>query len=157
MLIKATQKNTRQSPRKVRLVANTVKKLSLEKAMAQLAIMERKASEVVAKTLRQAVANATHNHGYQLSDLSIDSILVNEGPRYSRFNAVSRGRAHSITKRTSHVTVIFKTNETAPIVKPAAKPVAAVAAPTEKATKEVKPASKSKTEKPKKVAKTKTK
>lgn len=111
MLIKATQKYTRQTPRKVRLIANTVKKLPIEQAIGQLAVIERKATLVVTKVLQQAIANATHNHGYQLSDLSIDSILVTEGPRYRRFQAVSRGRAHGIAKRTSHITVILKTKE----------------------------------------------
>jgi large subunit ribosomal protein L22 len=111
MLISATQKNTRQSPRKVRLVANTVKSLSLEEAFNQLALIPKHATDVVAKVVRQAVANAVNNHGYQVSDLVIEKIIVNEGPRFKRFQAVSRGRAHNITKRTSHVTVVLKTKE----------------------------------------------
>lgn len=111
MLIKATQTYTRQSPRKVRLVANTIKNLSLEDAMTQLGTISRRATDVVAKVLRQAVANAVNNHGYQVSDLTIHEVLVNEGPRYKRFNAVSRGRAHNIIKRTSHVSVVLKTKE----------------------------------------------
>jgi len=111
MLIKATQTYTRQSPRKVRLVANTIKDLSLVDAMTQLSVISKKSTEVVGKVLRQAVANAVNNHGFQVSDLVIDRVLVNEGPRYKRFNAVSRGRAHNIIKRTSHVTIVLKTKE----------------------------------------------
>lgn len=113
MLITAKQTNSRQTPRKVRLIANTVKDLPLEQAMTQLAVIDRRATDVVAKVLRQAVANATHNHGYQLSDLELDSILVTEGPRYRRFQAVSRGRAHGIIKRTCHVTVTLRTKDEA--------------------------------------------
>ncbi len=113
MTIRATQKYTRQTSRKVRFIANTIKKLPIEAAMQQLSVIERKATEVVAKVLRQAVADATHNHGLLISDLQIDQIYVNEGPRYRRFQAVSRGRAHGIIKRTSHVTVILKTKEAA--------------------------------------------
>ncbi len=109
MLIKATQKYTRQTPRKLRLVANTIKKLPLEKAMAQLSVIEKKATLEITKALRQAIANAVHNHGYQVSDLEINSITVNEGPRYKRFQAVSRGRAHGLMKRSSHITVTLKT------------------------------------------------
>ena len=119
MLIKATQKYTRQSPRKVRLVANTVKKLSLDQAIKQLSVVEKKATEVVGKVLRQAIADATNNHGYRFEDLALESILVTEGPRYRRFQAVSRGRAHGIIKRTSHVTVILETKETAVAQAPA--------------------------------------
>jgi large subunit ribosomal protein L22 len=111
MLIKAVQKYTRQSPRKVRLIANTVRKLSVDQALKQLAVIEKKATMVVSKVMRQAIADAVHNHGYQLSDLSIDNILVNEGPRYRRFQPVSRGRAHGIIKRTCHITVVLKTKE----------------------------------------------
>jgi len=111
MLIKATQKNTRQTPRKVRLVANTVKNLELTEAIKQLSVIERRATLVILKTLRQAIANAMNNHGFAYEDLKLENILVTEGPRYKRFQAVSRGRAHSILKRTSHVTVILRAGE----------------------------------------------
>jgi large subunit ribosomal protein L22 len=120
MLITATQKYTRQSPRKVRLVANAVKKLSLEAALKQLAIMDKRASVVVIKTVRQAIANAMNNHRYLFADLAIADIRVGEGPKFKRFQAVSRGRAHSIIKRSSHITVVLKTAE-------GQKPEAAVA------------------------------
>lgn len=113
MLIKAVQKYTRQTPRKVRLVANQVKDLSLEEAMKQLAVIEKKATDVIAKTMKLAIADATHNHGYQVSDLAIESIIIGEGPRYRRFRAVSRGRAHGIIKRSCHVTVTLRTLEDA--------------------------------------------
>lgn len=112
MQITAEQKNTRQSPRKVRLVANAVRKLSLEKAMEQLAVMERKASIVVAKVLRQALANAWHNHRLSAQQVELKNILVTQGPTYKRFRAVSRGRAHTIFKRTSHVQVILESKAT---------------------------------------------
>lgn len=105
MIITATQKNTRQTPRKVRLVANQVKDLSLEDAIVQLGVMQRRASLVLLKVIRQAVANATHNHGFTVSELKLKNIVVHPGPTYKRFQAVSRGRAHGILKRTCHVTV----------------------------------------------------
>lgn len=111
MFIKATQKYTRQTPRKVRLVANTVKSLSVTEAIKQLSVIERRATVVILKTLRQAIANAMNNHQIAFEDLKIDNILVTEGPRYKRFQAVSRGRAHSILKRTSHITVVLKAGE----------------------------------------------
>ncbi len=153
MLIKATQKYTRQTPRKVRLVANTVKKMPLDKALQQLAVIEKKATMVVTKTMQQAIANAMHNHGYQFSDLSLENILITEGPRYRRFQAVSRGRAHGITKRTCHVTVVLKTNEEKPVA--AAKGATAIAAKSETAPAEVKTEKKTKAAKPAATKKTK--
>jgi large subunit ribosomal protein L22 len=111
MKIKAEQKNSRQSPRKVRLLANQVKDLSLEEAFTQLALMERKGSIVLLKVMRQAVANAVHNHQLNFEELEIDKILVKTGPTYKRWQPVSRGRAHSILKRTCHVEVVLKTKD----------------------------------------------
>ncbi len=105
MLIKATQKNTRQTPRKVRLVANSVKNLPIDQAMRHLAVMDRRSSIVVIKLLRQAVADAMNNHGFKFEELKLKTIVVNPGPSYKRFRAVSRGRAHNVLKRTSHITV----------------------------------------------------
>lgn len=111
MIIKATQKNTRQTARKVRLVANAVRKLSIEDAIKQLAVIERKSSLVVLKVLRQAIANAVHNHNFSIEDLSIKNITVAPGPQYKRFRAVSRGRAHTVVKKTCHVTVELNAGE----------------------------------------------
>ncbi len=125
MLIKVTQKNTRQTPRKVRLVANTVKKMPLEQALRQLAVIERRSTLVLMKVIKQAIANAINNHGLKFDDLLLDTILINEGPRFRRFNAVSRGRAHGIIKRSSHITVTLKTRDESPAKKVAAEKVTA--------------------------------
>lgn len=105
MFIKATQKYNRQAPRKVRLVANAVKGLTVTKAIEQLGLLERRASVVVLKVLSQAASNAQNNLGLDFNSLKIHSILINSGPSYKRFQPVSRGRAHSILKRTCHVEV----------------------------------------------------
>lgn len=111
MLITAEQKTTRQSPRKVRLVANAVRKLPLKQALEQLSVVERRASLVVLKVLRQALANAMHNHGLAFDDLKLSNIIVNEGVTYKRWQAVSRGRGHSIMKRSSHVKVVLESTK----------------------------------------------
>lgn len=105
MNIVATQKLTRQTPRKVRLVANSVRKLSLEKAIDQLSVIQRRSSLVILKTIKQAIANALNNHNLSFESLELKNILVTEGPSYKRFQAASRGRAHSILKRTSNIRV----------------------------------------------------
>ncbi len=121
MIIKAEQKNTRQTSRKVRLVADVVKKMSLVDAINHLAVINRKSSLLVLKVLRQAVANATNNFGLVVSDLEIDNILVNDGPALKRWRAVSRGRAHTILKRTCHVRVDLRTKKEVKSVKPKAE------------------------------------
>ncbi len=110
----ATQKYTRQTPRKVRLVANTIKDLTVEEALRQLAVMDRKSTVVVLKTLRQVIANALHNHNALLADLTLKEITINEGPRYRRFRSVSRGRAHGVIKRTCHIRIVLEDKKVAP-------------------------------------------
>jgi large subunit ribosomal protein L22 len=111
MIIKAEQRNTRQTSRKVRLVVDVIKKMSIVDAINQLAVMNRKSSLLVLKVLRQATANATNNFNLVLSDLEIDNIVVNDGPALKRWRAVSRGRAHTILKRTCHVRVDLRTKK----------------------------------------------
>ena len=111
MLITAEQKNVRQSPRKVRLVANAVRKLPLDQAIAQLAVIERKSTVTILKVFKQAISNATNNLGIAYEDLTLNNIIVSEGPTYRRMRAVSRGRGHGIDKKTCHVKVILEQKE----------------------------------------------
>lgn len=143
MEIRASQRYIRQAPRKVRLVANTVKDLSLEQAIRQLAVVRRAATLPVLKTLRQAVANAQHNHGLAPADLRIKELIVNDGSILKRWRAVSRGRAHSIQKKTCHISVTLATIEkpATPATATAKKPVATAEAkqpPAKTAAKPVK-------------------
>jgi len=117
MIITATQKNTRQTALKVRLVANQVKDLPLIDAVKQLGVIQKRSSIVILKVLRQAIANATHNHGFSIQELNLKSITVAPGPTYKRFRAVSRGRAHNIFKRTCHVSVELEAGVAPKVVK----------------------------------------
>jgi large subunit ribosomal protein L22 len=127
ILIKAEQKSSRQSPQKVRLVADMVRGLPLDQAVNQLSVMNKKASVVVLKVMRQAIANAVNNSGYRPEDLTLHELLVNKGTIYRRFRAVSRGRAHDIQKPTCHVRVVLKVADAAtPVAKKAEKPAKAV-------------------------------
>lgn len=124
MIIKAVQKNTRQTPRKVRLVANQIKGLALADALRQLAVIEKKSTLVLLKTINQALANARHNHGLKIEDLKLKSILIGDGPRYKRFRAVSRGRAHTVVKRSCHVRVELESKDQAAKMQPVSKEAA---------------------------------
>ena len=141
MIITATQKYTRQTARKLRYVANVVKKMSLEEALKQLAVMERRASLPILKTLRQAIANAMNNYQLAFADLKIKNIVVDEAPTYKRWRAVSRGRAHTILKRSAHIKVelekIEAKTEAKAEVKAVAKPKATTKT-TKKVTKKIK-------------------
>jgi large subunit ribosomal protein L22 len=108
MLITAEQKNLRQTPRKARLVANTVRSLPLAKAVEQLTLIQRRAAESVLKVIQTAIANAINNHGLKLEDLTLKNIIVKDGPIFHRMQPGSRGRSKGLDKRTCHVEVILE-------------------------------------------------
>lgn len=122
MKIKAEKKYIRTSPRKIRLVADMIRDLSLSEAIVALTHVRKRAAKPMLKTLKQAQANAVNNLNLSKDSLSIHSIEVNEGATYKRWNPVSRGRAHSILKRTSHIKVILSSKEPKKPVKKLTKP-----------------------------------
>jgi len=117
MIIKAEQTYSRETPIRLRLVAAAIKHMKVPAAMDQLRFMRKKAAETMLKVFKQAVANAKHNANISIESLTIKEIIVGEGPHYKRIQPVSRGRAHAILKRTSHVRVVLESTEIAKPVK----------------------------------------
>lgn len=121
MLITAEQNNIRQAPRKVRLVANAIKKNGLEGAIASLAVITRRSSLVILKVIKQALANAKTNHQLEPSDLELKDIVVSDGSVYKRMRAVSRGRGFLVSKKTCHLKVVLEHKNTPSKEKEASK------------------------------------
>lgn len=112
MLITAKQKFVRTSPRKLRLVADMVRKVnSPHTAVAYLEQTQKRAALVLSKVIKTAIANAVNNLKVPTETLVLSQIQVGEGPTYKRGQPVSRGRFHAIAKRTSHITVLLETAE----------------------------------------------
>lgn len=118
MYIKAQQKFIRQPARKLRLIANSIRRYSLQQAFNQLQALNKGAALPLRKTLRQAQANAVNNLKLDPSKLKIKEIQINDGPVYKRMNPVSRGRGHAILKRTSHIRILLEAPD-APVSNPA--------------------------------------
>jgi len=95
------------SPRKVRLVADLVRGLDVTDALAQLKFVRKSAVRPVTKLIESAVANAGHNHQLDTSDLYIKKIAVDDGPTLKRWRARAHGRAATIRKRTSHISLVL--------------------------------------------------
>ena len=108
MQAKAVAKFIRVSPRKTRLVAETVKGKSVEDALNILRFTPKKAARILSKVLFSAVSNAEQMPGVDVDALRVDSIIVNEGPTMKRIQPRAMGRAYRIRKRTSHITVVVK-------------------------------------------------
>src|ERR687884_9764 len=105
--VQATAKFVRVSPRKARLVADTIRGRSVPEARTILAFTERAAAVDVEKVLRSAVANAESNPALHWNgdDLVIHAVQVDEGPTLKRWRARARGRVARIRKRTCHITI----------------------------------------------------
>jgi len=106
--MKAIQKYIRTSPRKLRLVADSVRGLPADRALEYLRFMGKRAALPLAKTIRQATASAKEQLGIDANNLIVKIIDIGEGPTFKRFRAVSRGSAHSIMKRSSHIKVVLE-------------------------------------------------
>ena len=112
MEIIAQAKNIKISPRKVRVVAEAVKKLSPSLALSQHALMSRRPAGPIAKVLQSAMANATHNAKLPLDSLTIKTIVVEGSTFLKRWRPVSRGRAHAYKKRASHIRIVLTDEKT---------------------------------------------
>jgi ribosomal protein L22 len=105
VVVRASARYVRSSPRKVRLVADQVRGLPIEDARALLRFSPRGAARDVAKLIDSAAANAENNHDLVADDMRIAEIHVDGGPTLRRWRPRARGRATKIDKRTSHLSV----------------------------------------------------
>ncbi|WP_199616558.1 50S ribosomal protein L22 [Paenibacillus alkalitolerans] len=105
MEAKAHLKFVRIAPRKARLVADLIRGKQVGEAISILRHTPRAASPILEKLLNSAVANAEHNLSMDPNKLVITQLYVNEGPTMKRFQPHAQGRAFSIFKRTSHITL----------------------------------------------------
>jgi large subunit ribosomal protein L22 len=107
MEIIASQKYLLLSPRKIRPVVELIKKMRPVEAIEKLPFVDKKASEPLAKVIKQALANARVK-GLSENDLYFKEIQIGEGPRLKRGRAVSRGQWHPIKKRMSHIRIVLE-------------------------------------------------
>jgi large subunit ribosomal protein L22 len=105
MEVIARGKYIRMSPRKVRLVANLIKGMDVEKAKWQLAFNKKIASNELLKILNSAIANAKENFEVEADNLKIKTATVDGGPVLKRWLPRAQGRATPLRKGTSHVTL----------------------------------------------------
>ncbi|MDR2050525.1 MAG: 50S ribosomal protein L22 [Deltaproteobacteria bacterium] len=106
---RAISKFIRVSPRKALLVARNVNGLPVEEALNILKFTPNKPAGIIYKVMRSALANA-EQAGLDVDTLVVRQVAVNEGPTLKRFMPRSQGRANTILKRTSHITVILGAN-----------------------------------------------
>ncbi len=110
MEIIAIQKFEHTAPRKLRLVADLVRKMTPQKALVSLRFAHQAASTPLSKAIQSAMANAKQQN-LKEEDLVFKSLEINEGPSMKRFHPGSKGRANPYKKRTSHIRVVLSEKE----------------------------------------------
>ena len=108
MEVTATARQVRVSPRKVRLVLDTVRGKPVDEALAMLGFLPSPAARTVAKVVKSAAANAENNYQMSPARLKIVKTFADEGMRLRRFRAGARGRVNPFHRRFSHITVIVE-------------------------------------------------
>jgi large subunit ribosomal protein L22 len=106
MEFKATAKYIRVSPRKVRLVADSIRKLPVTDALTRLSLTPKHAAEPISKVLESAINNAK-SKSVEVDKLKFSRIEIMGGPVLKRWNAVSRGSGHTYKKRMTHIQIIL--------------------------------------------------
>ena len=111
MEARAHLKYARISPRKVKIVCDLIRGKDTAMAVAILKQTPNASAQLLLKVLNSAVANAEVNHDMDPDSLYVSETYANPGPILKRIQPVSRGRAHRINKRTSHITVVLAERE----------------------------------------------
>jgi len=107
MKVRTELKYLRIAPRKVRLVADLIRRKKVDKAQAILQFTVKKGADVLLKLLNTGIADAQNNFQLDPNNLYIYKIAVDGGPINKRWRARSRGMAAPIQKRTSHIILIL--------------------------------------------------
>ncbi|CAN5527889.1 hypothetical protein BH11ARM1_BH11ARM1_13260 [soil metagenome] len=139
MEVRAVAKYVRVQPRKVRIIADEVRRKSAVYVAHLLHHHTSKSAKALRKVLVSAIANAVENNGAEPETLKVATIMVDQGPSLKRIQPRAMGRANRILKKTSHITVILEDTELSSVVKPhgtkaKSRPTFASAKPKKKAT-----------------------
>ena len=140
----AIGRNIRVSPRKLNLVAQTIRGKRVDHALNDLSFSPKRIAGVVKKTLQSAIANAENNHDLDVDDLVVKEASVGKNLVMKRFHARARGNAGGIEKFFSQITIVVeeKREEKAEEAKPVAQGNAKKGKPAAKKTTAKKPAAK---------------
>jgi large subunit ribosomal protein L22 len=109
----AIARTIRVSPQKLNLVAQSIRGLSVETALSQLAFSQRRIAVDVRKVVQSAIANAENNHDLDVDALVVKEAYVGKGLVMKRIKPRARGRAARILKPFSQITVVVRQVEDA--------------------------------------------
>jgi large subunit ribosomal protein L22 len=105
---KAVGYNIRTSPRKLNLVAQTIRGKRAEAALNELTFSPKRIAHEVKKVLQSAIANAENNHDLDVDDLVVREASVGKNMVLQRFHARARGRGASVEKPFAQITIVVE-------------------------------------------------
>ena len=140
----AIGRNIRVSPRKLNLVAQSIRGKRVDRALNELTFSPKRIAKDVKKILQSAIANAENNHDLDVDDLVVSEASVGKNLVMKRFHARARGNAGGIEKFFSQITIVVeeKREEKAEEAKPAASSKKSGGKAAAKKTSAKKPAAK---------------
>lgn len=105
--VKAFARYIHVSPRKLRLLADMIRKAPVDVALEQLKFSSKNGAIPLSKAINSAIANAAHNFNLKREDLFIKTLTIDGGPVFKRYAPRAQGRAFVERKRTSHINVVL--------------------------------------------------
>ncbi len=117
----AIGRNIRVSPRKLNLVAQTIRGKKVDRALTDLSFSPKRIAKDVRKILQSAIANAENNHDLDVDDLVVSEASVGKNIVMKRFHARARGNSGGIEKFFSQITIVVEEKREEEDKKPAAK------------------------------------
>ena len=106
-VFRASHRYARISSRKARPVADLVRGKAVNAALEELQFCHRRASPMLTKVLRSAMANAGQDLDVDVNRLYVKDVRVDEGPTLNRWRPRAQGRVYPILKRSSHISVVL--------------------------------------------------
>ena len=105
---KAVLRMLRVSPRKLNLLAQSIRGKAAATALAELSFSPRRVAQDVKKALQSAIANAENNHQLDVDRLVVSEASVGKAIVMKRFHARARGRGAANIKPFSHLTIVVR-------------------------------------------------
>ena len=106
-IVKAINKNVRSSPRKINILLKNIRGKKADLAIRDLSFARQRVAFDIKKTLQSAVANAENNNQFDIDNLYVKEAYVGKSIVLKRFRARAKGRASSIKKPYSNLTIIL--------------------------------------------------
>src|SRR5271170_5637231 len=117
----AIGRSIRTSPRKLNLVAQSIRGKTAEQALNELTFSPKRIAKQVKKVLQSAIANAENNHDLDVDDLVVSQASVGKNLVMKRFHPRARGNSGMVEKFFSQITIVVEEKKREEEKKPAAK------------------------------------